>query len=389
MMQTQINTSALNKPNSGKKKINNLASFFSAKQYELLFDFGSLYTRVVAVDSQSNYFNSRQSKKLKESSRSPLSTHLLYNQPSCYLLDEKTDSILLIGKEAFSLVGKEPDDTRVIFPLKKGVVYNRVWFEQYLLGLMDKIKKELEWSWLTRSTSVCFVPKLATNLDRQIIKQSLESVGLNQVQVRDKAEAILLSLPLPNATTHSTPKSSSVVVLDIGDQLTEVVLGSWGRVTFSKTLDFGGSVLTQAIINCIRNHHELSISHSQAMKIKHELPTLEFYLAKDSDIQTKRVNTQLINVRGVDISQGLAVSINIHAQTIVQEVLEELPKLVHQLKRLFFQMKSEQLLAALDSGLILMGGGSLLLGLDYYLSKELKLNVTVASKPLVNLGDVS
>ncbi|KUK79849.1 MAG: Rod shape-determining protein MreB [Microgenomates bacterium 39_7] len=389
-MQAQIKIPTINSSKVNKKKrLSNWTSFFSTKRYELLFDFGSLYTRVVAVDSQSNYFTSRKKSKSNPSFQAPINSRLLYNQPSCYLLDEKSQTVLSIGKQAYSLVGKEPDNTRVIFPIRKGVVYSRVWFEQYLSGLINNIKSELEWGWLTRSKSLCFVPKLATNLDRQIFKQSLESIGLNQVKIRDKAEAILLSLPSPNLSSQAAPKSGSLVILDIGDQLTEVVFGSWGRVTFSKTLDFGGSLLTQAIINYVRNRHELSISHSQAMRIKHELPTLEFFLSKKDETQTKRMNTQLINVRGVEISQGLAVSTNIHAQAIAEALLKELPNLVHQLKRLFFQMNSEQLLSALDSGLVLMGGGGLLLGLDHYLSKELKLNVNVANKPLVNLGDLT
>lgn len=333
------------------------------------------------------------SERTKNLSRSLEQSRLLYNQPSCYLLEKKTQSILAIGKPALNIIGKEPENTQVVFPIQKGVVYHKERFQQYLLALVDQLKAKLNFGWMDQIEVSCFVPQLATNLDRQIFSESFQAVGIKQVEVRDKAEAIICSVPGFKSSELSSELDDEglrskglVTALDIGDQLTEVVIGSWGKVNSALSLDFGGHIFTNAIINRLRTKHDLRVSQLQAMKLKHQLPSLEFFMNYEQINQAKSIGSQLLSVRGVDLCRGLVVTKNIQAYSIGLAIIEKLPQLTKELKRVFSQLQSEQLLAASENGLFLMGGGSLMMGLDSYLSEEMKVNVNLVNKPLVNLG---
>ena len=65
----------------------------------------------------------------------------------------------------------------------------------------------------------------------------------------------------------------------------------------------------------------------------------------------------------------------IRAEELIAVIEQELERLVYQVKQIFSQVKSEQLISALNNGVVLTGGASQLFGVDDYFAMRLQANV--------------
>lgn len=356
--------------------------FFSRILYpgytSLYFDFGSLYTRVATSEK------------------------MLINQPTCYVSEKSSKTVITIGKQALENFGKSSANTQIVFPIYKGTIFDSEKFEQYLEALLTQIKNQLSWKIFTKIEVVCYVSHSATFLDKQLFVEAFENKGINQVKIEDKSKAILKSwvntqkshtLKTSGKNAVSDSDQGVVAILDIGDQQSELVIGSLGEIILSTTIEFGGGQITQAIIEYLKTHHEIQISQSQAISIKHHLQSYseekatELAGEKNNKSAIKSQKNSTINVRGVELSEGLVVTKKIQIESIRKVIVEQLEMLSTNLKKSLLRMNSQQLVLALENGLVLMGGGSLLAGIDDYLSEEMGLCVYKSPSPYSILGN--
>jgi len=326
---------------------------------KLVFDLGSHFTRVIIND------------------------HLVFNQPSCYLTDQTQESVLAIGDKAWAIFGQEPANTSTVFPMHKGVVYDQKQFRQLVQALWQQFKQDLNLAWFSRLEVMYSLPESATQLDKKIIKQCLAEVGFSSVQFVPKAQALLAQL---GQTQPNSVASGQILILDIGDQLTELVVGSRGFTNFARTIDIGSQQISLAIQKCLQQKHNLLVSYQQASKMKHHLQ----YDFSGESARTTAQNYQLtaeskINIRGIDTQDHLVMTKTIQAADLMQSIVHELKKLSHAIKRTLSLIQSEQLISGLNNGIILTGGGSQLLGLDDFLAQELQANVMSSTEPLTDL----
>lgn len=355
------------------------SQLFSSNSLTLYFDFGSLYTRVAT------------SKKI------------LINQPTCYLSEKNTGAILTMGKEALRSFGKSNSSTQVVFPIKKGSIYDSKEFDQYLELLLAQVKKILSWKLLTKVKAICYVPESATSLDKQLFINAFLNLGINQIHIENKASIILKNCSgTPTQSSHLNINKynndvithNTIAVLDMGDQLSELAIGSFEDIMLATTLDFGGQQITQAIIDYLKEHCELQVSKTQAMSIKHQMPNIvERETRRVSNVEAGRVdkknsslsktliNNSVINVRGVGLSEGLVITEKIQVESIKNIILNQLKQLSKKIKSSLLNSNSQELVSALENGLIITGGGSLLAGIDDFLSEEVGLVVYKSSNP--------
>ncbi len=343
-------------------------------QINLRFDLGNLYTRVA------------------------IGKNLIYIQPTCFLWETATGEVLAVGKQAFKLLGKEPQGTQLVFPIQFGAISDLDHFDRYLSILLTNFRQEKIWNWYNLLSAEIFLPASSTPLDKKLLIRAFARQGINNTKINSKASMLVASLsplsPPPTSALdtvevmESNDLSSSkalVIILDIGEQLTEVVIGSFSRVAFSASLEFGGGLLSGVILDYLRKKHYLVIALSQAMNLKKELPNLLELADSSVSQKTGKSSSPLVAVRGVSTQTGLVTTLNIQSQAIAQVILQQLPQLVTKLRQTLSAVPSSQLLSALENGLIITGGGSQLAGLDQYLAKELQINVFKTNQPFACL----
>lgn len=338
-----------------KKIIPDLSKLLKINQMKMAVDAGSFYTRIM------------------------LNQELVYNQPTCFLQDVRTDSVLALGDQAFDIWGKESDQTEIIFPIKNGVVYDKRLFADFLEAVLKDIKQNVGWSIFSKMRIKAALPASATALDQKIYGQVLSEIGLSGVEITSRSDAIKANIRSADWSSNSSAdrvnkSSSDILLLDIGSQTTEIGLVAAGQPTIDRTLDFGGRSLTKAIQDYLRQQQDLAVSFHQASKLKQQLPNL---FKKQTSIKT--------SVRGIDVVGSLAVTRTIDVAQLKPVIVERLELLMHQLKRNLSLMTSARLISALENGLYLTGGGSLLAGLDDYLSQKMQVTVIRSEQPFLDV----
>lgn len=326
---------------------------------KMCFDVGSFYTRVMADG------------------------RLVFNQPTCLLVSSNQQEVLSFGDQALSVFGKEPAQTKVVFPIKQGVVYDQTQFDLYLAAIIQQLKKQMNWPWLARTEAAYSILQSATELDKKIITQSLTNIGFSKVTLIPKVEALIAGLT--QLKTQPLPESQ-IIALDIGDQTTELVVGVEGFSNYARTINQGSKKITLAIQNCLKLEHDLLISYQQATKIKHNLQ-YDFaggLSAEDDKVYQVAANSR-INIRGISTQDNLVSTKTIKSEDLIKSIEKELEKFIHHLKRALSLVKSEQLIAGLNNGMVLTGGGCQLFGLDDYLARQLQTNVWQSAQPYLDL----
>jgi|GEM_PF-7114298 len=363
----------MNKKNVSFLDLHVFSRLFNSKSISLFFDFGSLYTRVASLEKT------------------------LINQPTCYVREKNTGIIVTIGKKALENSGKSAGDAQVIFPIYKGGIVNLHDFEKYLEILLTQIKTQLSSNFFTKINATCFVASSLTPLDKKLFIEAFQKNGITKVKIEEKAKAVLRGWTntQKKGTMQINPSLDRgfMAILDIGNQLSELVIGSSGEIIFNTTINFGGDQITKAIIEYLKIHHEIQVSYSQAISIKHQMPNIIDNKGKNpfgekmnkpaiNEENIGKINeNSIINIRGVELSEGLVVTKKIQVESIRMIILEQLAMLSKSLKKSLIKMNSQQLVSALENGLVLTGGGSLLMGIDDYLSEEMGLCVYKSPDP--------
>ena len=106
---------------------------------------------------------------------------IILNEPSVVAIatDSKNNkSVLAVGTEAKSMLGRTPGSIQAIRPMKDGVIADFDIAESMIKHFIKKIHKK---SFFANPNIVICVPSGATNVERRAIKESAEAAGAKKV----------------------------------------------------------------------------------------------------------------------------------------------------------------------------------------------------------------
>ena len=288
---------------------------------------------------------------------------VVLNEPSVVaIIDEKgKKSVLAVGDEAKTMLGRTPGNISAVRPLKDGVIADFVVTEEMIKHFIKKVHKKNAFA--NPRILVC-VPTGSTPVERKAIQDSALAAGARKVQLIEEpiAAAIGAGLPISEATGS--------MVVDIGGGTTEIAVMSLGGVVYSKSLRVAGDAMDQAIISYMRQKFNLLIGEASAEKIKKEIGTA---------IATSG-NTYLM--KGRDIRSGTPREINLKEEDTAEALKPTLDIMMSGIKTALENTPPELSADLVDMGLTMTGGGSLLKNIDKRFSKETGLPVNIADDPL-------
>ena len=163
---------------------------------------------------------------------------IILNEPSVVAIatDSKNNkSVLAVGTEAKSMLGRTPGSIQAIRPMKDGVIADFDIAESMIKHFIKKIHKK---NFFANPNIVICVPSGATNVERRAIKESAEAAGAKKVFLIEEPVAAAIGAGLP----ISEPSGSMVV--DIGGGTTEIAVLSLGGVVHSSSIKVGGDALS-------------------------------------------------------------------------------------------------------------------------------------------------
>jgi len=166
---------------------------------------------------------------------------IVLNEPSVVAIieDRGKKSVLAVGDEAKTMLGRTPGNITAVRPLRDGVIADFVVTEEMIKHFIKKVHKRKAFA--NPRILIC-VPTGSTPVERKAIQDSALAAGARKVQLIEEpiAAAIGAGLPISEATGS--------MVVDIGGGTTEVAIISLNGIVYSSSVRIGGDKFDEAIM---------------------------------------------------------------------------------------------------------------------------------------------
>jgi rod shape-determining protein MreB len=283
-------------------------------------------------------------------------------EPSIVALENETDKIIAIGREAKEMIGRTPDYIRTVKPLKDGVIADFDVTEQML---REFIKKVIKARFLVKPRVVISVPSGITEVERRAVSDSAENAGAREVFIINEPMAASIGIGIP----IQEPRGN--MIIDIGGGTSEIAVISLSGIVNNTSIRIAGDEMNEAIVAYFKRKYNLLIGEQTAEKIKIEIGSA-FPLDKELSM----------DVKGRDLVDGLPKTIRATSSE-VREAMEEPISAILQAIRAGLEMTPPELAADIvDRGIVMTGGGSLLRNFDKRVKSETGLATFVIDDPL-------
>jgi rod shape-determining protein MreB len=286
-------------------------------------------------------------------------------EPSVVAIDERTGEVQAVGDRARRMIGRTPAHIRATRPLRHGVIADFEVTEQMLRHFIGQAI-----GFRSRAHVIVCVPSGITPVERSAVEEATRGAGA--------ARAILIDEPLAAAIGAGLPVAESVgsLVVDIGGGTSEMAVTALGGLVVAHSIRVGGYELDEAIVRDIQDQHRLLIGQEQAEALKLEIGSA----VAGVDVPVSA------DVAGRDLVTGLLRRTTVDAEFVRSALARPLDLIVSALKDLLDRTPPELASDVADRGLMLVGGGALLRGLDELLRIQTGLHVTVADDPLTTVA---
>lgn len=288
---------------------------------------------------------------------------IVVTEPSVVAVNQKTGQVVAVGAEAKAMLGRTPGHLVAVRPLIDGVVSDFEATEEmlaYLINRAQGVSRKM-----LGPRAVIGVPSGITNVEIRAVKDAAQNAGAREVHIVEEPMAAALGIRLP------VREAMGSMIVDIGGGTVDIAVISLGGIVRSKNLRVAGDKLNQDIISYVRSEFKILIGEKTAENVK---------MAIGTAIEGGEHMEALI--RGRDLITGLPREIIITDSDIREAISQSVDTLVESVREVLETTPPEILSDIMHSGIVLVGGGALLKGLDSLLAQWIKVPVLVADDPL-------
>jgi rod shape-determining protein MreB len=289
---------------------------------------------------------------------------IVINEPSVVAVNQKTGQILAIGVEAKRMVGRTPAHISAVRPLREGVISDFEVTEQMLRYFIHKVHKD-SFTILPRPRIVIGIPLGITEVEKKAVRDAALNAGAREVYLVEQAMAAAIGARMP------VQEAAGNMIVDVGGGTCDVAVISLGGIVSCQTLKIAGDKLNQDIINYAHDELHLVLGEKTAEDIK---------IAIGSAYELEEILEAPI--RGRDLSSGLPKEIIVNSEQISDALYASNQIIIEAIKDTIEQTPPELVADIMSRGIVLVGGGSLLRGLDKLINKETKMPVKIIDDPL-------
>jgi len=278
-------------------------------------------------------------------------------EPSVVAIDKSTDTILAVGEEARSMLGRTPGNIVAIRPLRQGVISDYGITEKMLKYF---INKALGRPFRKPRIAVC-VPSNVTEVERRAVEDATRQAGARQVFVIEEPIAAAIGAGIDIA------RACGSMVVDIGGGTTDVAVISLGGTVVSTSLKVAGDNFDEAIVRYMRKKHNVLIGERSAEELKINIGS-----AYERTVPVE------MDVRGRNLITGLPKTITVSSDEMQEALTEPVTSIIESVYTVLEKTLPELASDIADRGIVMTGGGSLLYGLDKLIKEKTGIDTIVA-----------
>jgi rod shape-determining protein MreB len=288
---------------------------------------------------------------------------IVLNEPSIVAINQADNSVLAVGHEAKAMLGRTPGTIVAIRPLKDGVIADFDVTEKMLHHFIAKVHRRRT---LVRPRIVIGVPSGITQVEKRAVRDSAMQAGAREVYLIEEPMAAAIGAGLP------IQEPGGNMIVDIGGGTTEVAVISLSGIVYCKSVRIAGDEMDESIIQYIKKHYNLLVGERRAEEIKIGLGSA--YPMSDE--------RQTMEVKGRDLIDGIPKTVVITDEEVREALREPIMTIVETVRTCLERTPPELAADIVDKGIVLVGGGALLRGLDLLLRQETNLPITNGDDPL-------
>ncbi len=284
---------------------------------------------------------------------------VVLDEPNCIAFDSKNKTVLAVGSEAVDMDGRVAAHITVMYPIINGEIFDIAALSTLVKIFLGKAVGTIA---LYNPIIMASTPIKASQADREITTQVLHSFGAGEVYTIAEPLAASIGSGVPIAD------ASGSFVLQLGAGVVSGVIISLGSIIVSKSNEYAGEYLNNAIRVYVEKQFGLIISTSTAQKIKKEVISL--------DLNDQR--EQLI--AGQDALDESPKELMVKSKDFADFTLSYLEKIENLVVDLLSKMPPELAVDVIDKGLLLTGGTAQILGIEAYFTQKLGIPVSVVDE---------
>ena len=286
---------------------------------------------------------------------------IVLSEPSVAAYDTYGGHLIAVGKKAYEMIGRTPDNIRIVKPMRHGVVSDFTATKHILRFFLSKICKNM----IFKPNVVVCVPSMVTNLEKRTILDLITAAGA--------AKACLIEEPLAAALGAGlkSDRPKGAMVVDIGGGTTDVAVITMGCISVSDSVKVAGNAFDEAIMRQIRRERDVIIGERTAEFIKKQIGC--------SYLRSAELG---LTVKGKHFITSMPVSIDVSSTEVYLAMRPQLESISETVRSVLELTPPELSADIADSGIYLTGGGALLHGIDKMLQEKTGVKTFVAKDPL-------
>jgi rod shape-determining protein MreB len=286
---------------------------------------------------------------------------IVLNEPTVIALNERTQDVLAMGKDAWQMIGRTPAYIVAVRPLRGGAITD---FDitQRMIRLLLKRSGVNRWN---RPRVLICVPSAITEVERRAVEEAARRAGA--------AGAYLIEQPMAAAIGAGLPIHEPLgnMVVDVGGGTTEVAVISLGGIVALQAIRVGSFDMDASIQAFVRREYGIAIGERTAEEIK---ITIGSAFPVDDEMK--------VEVRGRDLMTGLPKTVILSPEEVREAIEENVGAIVDSVVYCLGEAPPELAQDLIMQGIHLVGGGGMLRGLDQRLAKETAIPVHLVDAPL-------
>ncbi len=286
----------------------------------------------------------------------------IINEPTIVALSTRDNSVMAVGQEAKTMVGRTPEDIIAYKPLKDGVIADYYITRAMLKYFIAKATGNFN---IFKPDVVVSVPAGITATEKRAVTNAALESGAKEVFIVKEPILAALGAGIPINAARGN------MIVNIGGGTSEVAVIALGGIVSWASLRVAGNKFDQAIMDYIKRKHGLHIGEQMAENIKIQVGSA---LPMREKLE--------FAVRGRDQLTGLPRDIIVTSNEVAEALNPLLVEIGNSVKSVFNTTPPELVADIMEQGIVISGGGAQLRQIDEFLKRVTGVQSIVADESL-------
>lgn len=286
---------------------------------------------------------------------------IVLHEPSVVAIDNISNRIIKVGRDAQNMQGRTPDHISVIRPLKNGVISQ---YDVTLKMLQHFIRRACGNMILKPRVMICIPTGISEVEERAVVDAAIEA-GAKQPRLIEEPIAAAMGVGI------NIYEPIGNMVVDIGGGTTDIAVISLGGVVVSESIKTAGDSFDEAIVKYVRRRYNMLIGEGSAEQVKRRIGCLD-----------DRMPRRTIEIKGRCLRTGMPKVITLASTEMIEALMEPISEVLDAVRAVIERTPPELVGDLVRNGIVMTGGGSLIPGFETMISDVTGIKTRIAKDPI-------